>query len=267
MQQLLNEQFLEKKVQKMYSLYPYPSLGVYNSSYNIKTHANHILKSLGKKTTNFNSKHKILDAGCGTGEITCSLAFNGAKTLGIDFTQASLNRARHLAEKHNLKNVKFEKQNLLNLNLGNQKFDYVFAIGSLHHTLNPKKVFANLSKYVKLNGFITLGLYNFYGRFLHRLKRNFVNLFAQSVNEKINLAGKLFSNYSNLGEQQKIYLADKFANPIEKYFSLEEIFSWFKEFDFEFYSSYPKIKNGSFLTQLNWFLKKKTFFFVSGKKL
>ncbi|MDO8627895.1 MAG: methyltransferase domain-containing protein, partial [Candidatus Diapherotrites archaeon] len=172
--------------------------------------------------------------------------------------------------KNSLKNANFVRGNLLELPLKNsEKFDFVFAFGSLHHTIDPKKAFANQAEHVKPNGFVTLGLYNSFGRFQHRLRRKITKFFSgQNVDKRIEFAGKHFSNNKEFTELTKIYLADKYAHPNERYSSLEECFSWFDEFGFEFFDSDPKIKfNNPFLTQLNWFFQRKTFFFVSGRKI
>ncbi len=258
--------FITQKVNQLYEKYPYPSLSFFNPSLDISIHANKIAKPLNKTIYDLSPRNSVLDVGCGTGEITCSLAFGGAKTVGVDLSKNSLKRARLLAKKLKLSTIKFLHKNLFDLNL-NQEFDFVFSLGVLHHTSNPKKGFEKLVQHTKSNGFITIGLYNVFGRFKHRLRRKLISVLAgKDIEKRIALSKKLFHK-GFASEQDEIYLADKFAHPNERYSSLEEVFSWFKEFNIKFVDCNPKISSNPFLTQINWLLNEKTFFIVSGQKL
>ena len=57
----------------------------------------------------------ILDAGCGSGHRLVGFAkrFPEAQFTGIDMTEHSLEIARQLASEHNVKNIRFLRQNLL----------------------------------------------------------------------------------------------------------------------------------------------------------
>jgi len=63
---------------------------------------------------------RVLDAGCGTGNTTISLArrFTDVEFLGVDISAPSLSIARNAAEQERLGNVRFHEWNLLEPGLG-----------------------------------------------------------------------------------------------------------------------------------------------------
>ena len=90
-----------KDVREMYEYHPYPALG--DSLKDFSMYANRLPKELK------NQKINVLDAGCGTGHFTCSIAkqFPNANVIGIDLSSESLSIAKQLAALHNVENVKF----------------------------------------------------------------------------------------------------------------------------------------------------------------
>ena len=53
---------------------------------------------------------RILDLGCGTGEVDIILNSFGAKCYGFDFNEISIDRANFLKKKYKLKNIFFRKK-------------------------------------------------------------------------------------------------------------------------------------------------------------
>ena len=258
-----------EQVISMYERYPYPSTGFFREKINLETHADKITRSLGLKAKQLSREAEVLDAGCGTGEIACSLAASVKSVTAFDLTENSLKRAKLLALKNNLRNIEFRKENLLELNL-NKEFDFVFCIGVLHHTSDPYKCFQNLVKHTKKGGRITLGLYSSYGRLFHRAKKAFIGSLSSNIDERISLSRKFFyRNLRNPSEESKIYLADKFAHPNERYNSLEQVMHWFELNEIKPIGIAPNF-NGNFSrlnllkNQLKWMKNRTSFFFISG---
>lgn len=108
-------------------------------------------------------KDKILDLGCGSGRALIYLNKQGFlknpknSYLGIDYSAELLKLAKKystsILTSMKAAQIKFKKQNLLNLNL-KDKFDYILALASLHH-LEPKNhplVFERIYETLKNNG-------------------------------------------------------------------------------------------------------------------
>src|SRR5438105_6601462 len=69
---------------------------------------------------------RVLEAGCGVGAQTVTLARNspGAQFVAVDVSAASLERARSRAQAARLTNVEFHQANLFELD---DEFDHVFV--------------------------------------------------------------------------------------------------------------------------------------------
>lgn len=84
-----------------------------------------IEKILKKEINNRSKKIKILDIGCGSGEI--SRFFNNLDYIGIDVNPDYIEFARKIYKKN------FEVMNAQKLRFKKRYFDYVVIIGVLHH--------------------------------------------------------------------------------------------------------------------------------------
>jgi ubiquinone/menaquinone biosynthesis C-methylase UbiE len=99
----------------------------------------------------------ILDAGCGTGEISSRLAelFPKANVLGIDIIDAHLelarSRYRSLAPR-----LRFERQSIFDLKLQDRSFDLVVCRHVLHSIPQPERVIAELARVTRRGGYLHL---------------------------------------------------------------------------------------------------------------
>jgi len=255
-----------KKVREFYSIFPYPSLGFYGK-YKIEKFADKILKSSGLKVKDLIGKN-VLDLGCGTGEICCSIAFNGANVLAVDFCQNSLERAKFLSKKHKLKTITFLQSDLFELNSKiSKKFDLVMLMGVAHHTSAPKKAFEIALSFLKPDGIILLGLYNSISRKKHQEMQSLLKSRTKNFSKKVEIANEIFFN-GKASEIEKIYLADKFANPLEKTISLKQALSWFKKSNVKFIGSDPSIDFSRKFEEIEkiWLEQRRSFFILCGKK-
>lgn len=73
---------------------------------------------------------RVLDVGCGTGELAIALARRGYDVTGIDGSPVAIEKARANAARNGL-TVRFEVQDATNLSLPDQ-YDAVFDSGLLH---------------------------------------------------------------------------------------------------------------------------------------
>lgn len=258
-------------VNSLYERYPYPSLPIRDKKDLLtRLHANvmsKILASAGLDSSSLSGK-EILDAGCGTGEKSCYFAFYGGKVTAIDMSCSSLAKGKKLAEKFDLK-INFKRCDISDFKT-EKIFDHIFCMGVLHHTNDPYGRFHHLSALCKSGGTITIGLYNRYGRFLHRANRMWIKLNAgEDIDRRMSfieksIYGRKFKNY-----HEQAYAADKYANPHESYHSINEVIDWFNKNDISYIGSYPHADIGIFrslLTQFKWLMTRNGFFMISGRK-
>lgn len=72
---------------------------------------------------------KVLDAGCGTGQLSEELALRGCQVVAADISPSLVNVARSRIPNHLHKNIEFITGDMVDPKLGN--FDYVVAMDSL----------------------------------------------------------------------------------------------------------------------------------------
>lgn len=102
--------------------------------------------------------HKVLEAGCGIGAQTITLARNSPKShfISIDMSKASVHKAKQNIDKHQIKNVEFRTANLFNLPFEENYFDHIFVCFVLEHLSNPKEAIRSLLNVLKKGGSITV---------------------------------------------------------------------------------------------------------------
>ncbi|MCX8163412.1 MAG: methyltransferase domain-containing protein [Candidatus Micrarchaeota archaeon] len=258
---------LKEKVQRFYSTYPYPSQSIEKVADLFRAKHKKIMEQIlfcSNKTYASLSKLNVLDAGCGTGEKALFLAYFGAKVDAFDFSDSSISIAKKVAKKLGLK-VNFFINSFEEFKT-KKKYDLILCIGSLHHTPEAKNNFLKLCSYLKKNGVIVLGLYNYYGRLYIRFIRFLLKLIFRTPANIVNFLVKI---YKPKTKTALVLLADKYAVPFESYHTIEEILDWFKQANIKPFRLYPKIKLKAldiFFWQLSTILTKKSFFFISGKK-
>jgi ubiquinone/menaquinone biosynthesis C-methylase UbiE len=101
---------------------------------------------------------KVLEAGCGVGAQTVTLAKNspGALITSIDISEASVNEARSKAEAAGITNVQFAQADIFNLSYEPNSFDHIFVCFVLEHLPRPVEALQTLKKYLKQGGTITV---------------------------------------------------------------------------------------------------------------
>lgn len=185
----------------------------------------------------------ILDAGCGTGQLACLLSVKDRKTSGMDFSEKSIAKGNELKEKLKLKNVTFQREDLLDLKCADQRFDYIFCNGVLHHTNNPYLGFQNIVKFAKKGTYIVIGLYNKYGRLRLRIKRRWVNWKYRSNKEKTREAiQEMLVKDEKDTEKQDTWYQDQYLHPHELSHTIDELLEWYKKNDIEYINSLPPIE-------------------------
>lgn len=97
---------------------------------------------------------RILDAGCGNGQLTNAIAELGATVIGVDYSSS----VAEAAKRASVANVSFMRGDLQNLPYG-AEFDLIYSSGVLHHNPSTRDVFLKLATHVKPDGRMYVWVY------------------------------------------------------------------------------------------------------------
>ncbi len=243
-----------QKVENMYKKYPYPSPSTDISQ------TNELLNLL--RIFEIESKIKlkgknILDAGSGSGHRITSVAefFKDCNFLGIDISKNSLEIANKLKNIKKLKNIQFQKHNIMTevKNLG--KFEIILCMGVLHHLSNPTKGLQLLSKTLKDDGIIFLYLYGKLGGHKRMLNKETISLLLGNKKSNYELGIKLVRelglnkfdygwnlNFKNKEEEDAL-IVDSLLHANEFLYDCNDIDDLFKESNLYGYSIFGITKS------------------------
>ena len=183
---------------------------------------------------------RILEMGCGTGQMSIYLARADRVVVGADLTRASLLLGAAAAKRFNVEGVQFVETDLHHAGIRKGAFDIVYASGVLHHTANPRDAFASLRQFARPGGMIIIGLYNAFARIPLRLRRGIARL---SGYRWIPFDPVLRDRRSD-EDRRRAWLFDQYQHPEEHRHTVGEVRSWFDENGVEFVSTYPKLLFG-----------------------
>jgi len=108
--------------------------------------------------TQYPAGSRVLEAGCGVGAQTITLAKNspGALITSIDISEASVSEARKKVEAAGFTHVRFEQADIFNLSYEPASFDHIFICFVLEHLPRPVEALQMLKKYLKPGGTMTV---------------------------------------------------------------------------------------------------------------
>jgi SAM-dependent methyltransferase len=100
----------------------------------------------------------VLEAGCGVGAQTVTLARNspGARFTCIDVSTESLRVAEERARAASLRNVSFQRADIFDLPFAEASFDHVFVCFVLEHLQKPGAALARLLSRLRPDGTLTV---------------------------------------------------------------------------------------------------------------
>lgn len=101
---------------------------------------------------------RILEAGCGVGAQTVTLARNNPEVqiTSIDISAASIAEAQQKIAAEGFANVCFQQGDIFQLAFEPQSFDHVFVCFVLEHLAKPSEALAALKEFIKPGGTITV---------------------------------------------------------------------------------------------------------------
>jgi ubiquinone/menaquinone biosynthesis C-methylase UbiE len=108
--------------------------------------------------TKYPAGSRILEAGCGVGAQTITLAHNSpnANFVSIDISESSLLAAKKRIHQAGYTNVKFQQADIFKLPFEPESFDHIFVCFVLEHLVQPVSALYCLKKILKVSGTITV---------------------------------------------------------------------------------------------------------------
>lgn len=181
---------------------------------------------------------RVLEVGCGTGQLSNFLGIAHRVVFGTDMCLNSLRLGQEFKKKNCLERVGFYQSNLFMPIFREESFPLVICNGVLHHTSDPFLGFQSISRLVKKDGYIIVGLYNKYGRLTTDLRRIIFNIF----NNKFKFLDPRLRG-KKIGELKRLtWFMDQYKNPHESKHTIGEVLRWFDETGFDFVNGIPKLK-------------------------
>jgi SAM-dependent methyltransferase len=183
---------------------------------------------------------RVLEVGCGTGQLTNFLGISCRRVIGTDMCLNSLRLAERFRREHDLNRVRFVQMNLFKPCFRPEQFDVVICNGVLHHTADPWGGFQSIARLVRPGGYIIVGLYNKYGRLMMDLRRNILRLTGGR--------GKWIDAYLRSrkmsAEKQRAWFNDQYRHPHESKHTIGEVCEWFRRCGLKFVRGVPSVTPG-----------------------
>ena len=108
--------------------------------------------------TVFPAGSRVLEAGCGVGAQTLTLAKNspGAEITAVDISAHSVAEARQKVIAAGLTNVRFQQGDVFHLPFDPQLFDHIFVCFVLEHLQAPDAALMKLKRFLRAGGTLTV---------------------------------------------------------------------------------------------------------------
>ena len=190
---------------------------------------------------------KIIDFGCGTGEVDIILNKWGAAVNGFDFNHDSIKRAKKLRDRFSIdkKYLKFKIGDIDSHKIKRNTYDLAVSLGVIAHVPNQKRMFERMVNATKHGGFIVLGYLEDSGLIQRLLHRAIIRVNSQNSEEEIyKIALNIFGEHINRsvkygGRTMESVINDYLINPAYFGISCKKLDDWAEEFGLKFYSTWP----------------------------
>ena len=108
--------------------------------------------------TTYPAGSRVLEAGCGVGAQTVTLAQNSPKAhiTSIDISSQSVAEAEQKVTAAGFTNVTFQQGDIFNLTFAPESFDHIFVCFVLEHLANPEQALTALQTVLKPGGTMTV---------------------------------------------------------------------------------------------------------------
>ena len=212
----------------------------------LNDHKNLFFWKLNFPVSLFDGK-KIIDFGCGTGEVDIILHDWGAIVNGFDFNDDSIKRAKDLRDKFkvNKNKLKFTIGDIDSFKIQKNAYDMAVSFGVIAHVPNQKRMFQKMVDSTKNGGFVILGYVEDSGLIQRLFHRAIVRANSQKDENEIHrIALNIFGEHISRsvkygGRTAKSVINDYLINPAYFGISCKKLDNWADEFGLKFYSTYP----------------------------
>jgi len=178
---------------------------------------------------------RIVEVGCGTGQMCLYLARADRLVVGLDLSRAALRLGAEAARRFGLERVRFVESDLRDSGVQPGSFDVVYSSGVLHHTPDPRASFARLARLARPGGAIVLGVYNAFARVPTRLRR----ATARLTGFRLVPFDPVLRDRAAEPARREAWLRDQYRHPEEHVHTLAEVQAWFAENGVEYLRAYP----------------------------
>ena len=178
---------------------------------------------------------RVVEIGCGTGQMSLYLARADRVVISADLTRASLTLGAAAARRFGLDQVQFVETDLHYPGMRAGAFDVVYSSGVLHHTPDPSAAFARIVRLARPGGMIVLGVYNAFARIPLRARR-FV---ARLSGYRFIPCDPVLRDRESEPARRKAWVRDQYQHPEEHRHTLAEVQGWFAENGVEYLRAYP----------------------------
>jgi 2-polyprenyl-3-methyl-5-hydroxy-6-metoxy-1,4-benzoquinol methylase len=192
---------------------------------------------------------KVIDFGCGTGEVDMVLANWGANVEGFDFNEISISRANELKESFGFsQQTSFSVGDIDAYSYLSGAYDLSVSFGVIAHVPDQENMFRRMADACKKDGFVMLGYIEDSGLIQRLLHRAIVMLNSDKSDAEIfRIAKANFSEHIERsvkygGRSAESVINDYLVNPKYIGISSQRLFSWASQYGLEYYSGWPNIE-------------------------
>jgi carbamoyltransferase len=181
---------------------------------------------------------RVLEVGCGTGQLTNFLGLACRSVVGVDASRASLALGEGFRAAHDLQRVRFVHANLFQLPFPAESFDVVIAHGVVHHTADPERAVRVIAECLRPGGHLVLGVYNRWGRIATQARR----LAFSVLGERAARLDPIVVRERLEGSKRRAWLMDQYRHPHETSHGFAETLAWLDRTGLELVGSVPALR-------------------------